>query len=79
MNTWAVSVSVDQSMVPCLPGKELVPWVVPVTHSARTAHPRLRGLGKHRLTELVSVQLSVNNGWGTMMCIRRGFASRKGV
>lgn len=43
----------DQILTPCLPGKGLVPWVAPMTHPAKTAHPGHMVLSKKRLTGLM--------------------------
>lgn len=73
-NIWAVSVNMDQNLTPCLPGKGLVPWVVPMTHLARTAHPRLGVVSKQRLTGQCPVVRVMTVRW---MGLGGGWASRK--
>lgn len=77
-NIWVVSVNMDQNLTACLPGKGLVPWVVPMTHLARTAHPRLRVVSKQRLTGQCPVVRVMTVRWmGLVHVFARGWASRK--
>lgn len=52
-----------KNLTPCLPGKALVPWVAPMTHPARTAHPRRGVVSKQRLSGQCPVVRVMNERW----------------
>lgn len=73
LNIWVMSVSMDQILTPCLPGRGLVPWVTPVTHRARTAHQRPGVVSKQGLTGQCPVVRVMNERWmDGALSVRRG-------